>query len=214
VMPHPEHVPTPPRMRQAAVLVVVITSLVGLMSAAEAFGLGSLEQHRHRIHDDARRFPFVGDPELLAAANDAQMSALEGMKTSRGLVLGALAGVCVVGLFSALRLMRPDGVAREGIRRVLVGSLLLAAGLRTVDGAQWAVVAQRSMRAAVEHLQKMDPARGGGISVPEAVTQPLTLTFVLLHTALMAGALLLLGQYFRSEKIKQLVALQDRQLER
>jgi hypothetical protein len=34
------------------------------------------------------------------------------------------------------------------------------------------------------------------------------------YTAVVAGAFLLLGQYFRSEKVKKAVALQDQQLER
>jgi hypothetical protein len=208
----PQLVATPPRMRHAALLVVALTFLVGLLSAAEAFGLGSLDEYRQRVQADAQRFAFLGDPGLLAAANEAQMSALEGMKQSRGLVLGALAAACGVAFVSALRLLRPDGLSREGVRRVLVASLIVTAGLRTVDGAQWAVVAQRSMRAAVAHLMALDPLNG--IPIPEPILQPLTLAGVLVHTAFVAGSLLLLAQYFRSEKVKQLVASQDRQLER
>ena len=211
--PQPETVTTPPRMRRAVLLVLVITFLMGMMSAAEAFGLGSLEQHRHRV-EDAHGLSFLGDPGLWAAANNAQMSALEEMKATRGLVLGALASACLVGFFSALRLLRPEGVAREALRRVLVASLLVAAVLRTIDGAQWAVVAQRSMRAALAHLQQLDPGQGASMAVPDSLSQPLTLTLVLAHTAIVVGVLLVLAQYFRSEKVKQFVALQDQQLER
>jgi hypothetical protein len=212
VTPGPEPLTTtPPRLRRATLLVMVITSLMGLMAAAEAIGLGSIHELRQRIRDDAPKSAFLGDPDLLVAVNDAQMAALEGMKVSRGVVLGGVASACMVGFFAAMRLLRPEGVAREGVRRVLVVSLLTAAVLRTVDGAQWAVVAQRSMRAAVAHLQQSDPGTGGANL--EQLTQPLTLTLVLAHTAIVVGLLLLLGQYFRSEKVKQLVALQDQHLE-
>jgi hypothetical protein len=214
VTPHPEPVAAPSRTRRVALLVMVITSLMGLMSTAEALGLGKLDQHRQRIQDDAQRLTFLGDPGLLAAANEAQMSALEGMKATRGLVLGALASACLVAFFSALRLLRPHGVAREALRRVLVVSLIAAAVLRTVDGAQWAVVAQRSIRAVLAHMQELDLGQGNPIAVPESFAQPVTLAMVLVHTAVVAGSLLLLAQYFRSEKVKKLVALQDQQMER
>lgn len=210
--PQPQLVATPRWMRRAVLAVVVLSVIAGLLSAAEAVGLGSLDEHRNRIAADAERFSFLGDPALFAAANDAQMSALESMRTWRSLLLGALAVACGVAFAAALRLLRPDGLPRESVRRLLVTSLVVASILRTIDGAQWAVVAQRSMRAAVAHLRAIDPA--SGVPLPESILQPLTLAGVLVHTALVAGSFLLLAQYFRSEKVKQLVALQDRQIER
>lgn len=211
-MTPPPAVATPRRLRHAALAVVVLTFLIGMLSVAETFGLGTLDEHRHRVDSDARRFEFLGDPGLFSAANEAQVAALEGMRVVRGVVLGALAAACGVAFVSALRLLRPDGLPREGVRQLLGGSLIVTAALRTIDGAQWAVVAQRSMGAAIAHVKAVDPTMA--IGIPERILQPVTLAGVLAHTALLAGALLLLAQYFRSEKVKQLVALQDRQLER
>ena len=204
----PSSVATPRRLRHAALAVFVLTFVIGLLSVAEAFGLSTLDQHRNRVEAEAQRFDFLGDPGLLSAANGAQIATLEGMKVARGVVLGALAAACGMAFVSALRLLRPDGLPREGVRRLLVSSLIATAVVRTIDGAQWAVVAQRSMRAAVAHLKTVEPRVG--MAIPEPILEPLTLAGVLAHTALVAGLLLLLAQYFRSERVKQLVALQDR----
>ncbi|HYX92537.1 MAG TPA: hypothetical protein VE782_13325 [Myxococcaceae bacterium] len=208
--PQPETVTTPPRMRRAVLLVLVITFLMGMISAVQAYSLGDLEQHRTRAA--GHEFGVAG---LFTAVIDAQLPVLEEMQASRGLLLGALASACLVGFFSALRMVRPEGVAREALRRVLVLSLLGAAVLRTIDGAQEAAVAQRSIPAVIAYLRQLDPGQRAGIVVLDpAAAESLMLTVVLVQTALVIGALLLLAQYFRSEKVKQFVTLQDQQLER
>jgi hypothetical protein len=195
-------------VRQAALAVFVLTFLIGVLSMKEAFELGMLEADRHRVEAEAQRFDFFGDPAIFSAAHAAGIAALEGMKVGRGVVLGALAAACGVAFVSALRLLRPDGLPRESVRRLVVSSLIATAVLRTIDGAQLAVVAQRSMRAALPHLKIVDP--GATMPISESILEPLMVMGVFAYTALVVGLLLVLAQYFRSEKVKQLVALQDR----
>jgi hypothetical protein len=198
----------PRRVRNLCLAAVILSALVGLFAAAEALGLASLEERQRRVEESADQLAFLADPVITAAMAEAQVSALRGMKVPRALVLGALSIACALSFASGARLVRAGDLPREGLRRILSGSLLASAFLRTADGAMWASVAQRMGRKGAPML-----ARAHGDSeaaqLTEALIPTVMLAGVILHTALVAGAFLLLGQYFRSDKVKQVVALQD-----
>lgn len=200
-------------MRNAALLCVFLCTFVGLFSAAEALGLGNLSERRTQVRDEASRYSFLADPQVITAMTEAQVSAIESMKTSRGFILGALAVCCALAWVAATRLIRPDGLPREGVRRMLSGSLLFAAVLRTLDGAQTSVIIQKAAQAAVPHLAKAQGADPQTVQLMEQFMPTAMLAWSIFVTVAVAGGLLMLGQYFRSEKVKQVVALQDEQLE-
>ena len=202
----------PRRVRHLAIVAAVLSSLVGTLSATEALGLASLDEQREAAADSAARLSFMADPEVTEALTRAQVSALLGMKAPRAVVLGTLALACLFAFTSALRLVRSGDLPLEGLRRILSGSLLIAAFLRTIDGAMMAAVAQKMGKAAAPLMLKSHPEAAAMEGGAEALMESIP-TFMLLGvagtTALISGGFLLLGQYFRSEKVKEALALLD-----
>ena len=105
---------------------------------------------------------------------------------------------------SAGRVLRPAGLPREGIRRLLCGAALASAVLRTVTGGADAAFALRFARVATQLL----PA-GERFPAPSGVTPMLTVGISIAQTVLVAGALAIIAQYFRSARVKAWAALQD-----
>ncbi len=198
----------PTRVRRLALVALILSAMVGLSAAAEAMGLAALDEQRRRVDENAERMSFFADPEQMRAMANAQVAALEGMKVPRGLALGGLAVACAFAFASAARFLGKGDVPRDLLRRILSGSLLVAAFLRTAEGAMWAVVAQRMGRAAAPLVARDQPDAAAAELVTEAFPT-LMLLATGFHTAVVAGGFLLLAQYFRSEKVKGLVALED-----
>lgn len=205
----------PAGLRNAALAAVLLSSVVGFQAMLEAASLTNLEALR-----EARPTPgsaLVSSPELRekisAAESAAQVSALEPMASSRAFVLAALSVACGLVFVSAGRLLRPAGLPRNGMRGLLGGSALAAAVLRTIDGAQAALVARRMASALVEVLQKNgDFGQLASIERAPAVISTVYLTVAVAPTALVAGAFVVLSTYFHSERVKQIVAFGDKQL--
>ncbi|HZH78597.1 MAG TPA: hypothetical protein VEY88_21390, partial [Archangium sp.] len=113
---------------------------------------------------------------------------------------------CAFTFVAAGRLLRPGGLPLERVRRLLGAASIVAALLRTIDGAQWAVVARRMAVTLVDALRQQPE-----FQAPEMAAQlePTVLFFMsastMLQTAVMAGTFALLGQYFRSETVRQAV---------
>ncbi|MBX5482853.1 MAG: hypothetical protein IRZ16_13585 [Myxococcaceae bacterium] len=205
-------IPTPPRMRQAALACVMLGTFVGLYSGAETISLSNLQEQRERAAEEVARMDELSElapPEMMIAVNEARFAVLEGMKNARSAVLVGLVIACFLTWICATRLIRPDGLPREGIRRTLVASLLAAAVLRTIDGAQWTVVSQRMAAAGVKYIGQAGNIDPEVVPIVKALLAPLCMGWSIAQTVLIAGSMLLLGQYFRSEKVKQVVALQD-----
>ena len=148
------------------------------------------------------------DPELQRRACEAQLSALEPMRGSRALAAGALAGACFLCIGAAGHLLRRAGVLpREGMRQLLGRAALVAAVLRTMEGAQigrgvargWAPRAGAGARRRARRS-----SHGSAAPAAFAARRP-----CVLHGARVAGAFLLLAQYFRSERVRALVAAQE-----
>lgn len=193
----------PRRIRFAAVVCLVLSGLTGLFALSELMSLGHLSELREAKEP---RLSMFGDPAVTQQALEAQLSALEPMRESRSLVLGALSVACAFVFVAAGRMLRPGGLPLERVRRLLGGAAIVAALLRTIDGAQWAVVAKRMALTLADALSKQPEFQS-----PEMAAQlkPTVLFFMsastMLQTAVIAGTLALLGQYFRSETVRQAV---------
>jgi hypothetical protein len=185
------------------VVCLVLSGLTGLFSLSEMMSLGHLSELRD---SDQPRLSMFGDPAVTQRAFEAQLSALEPMRESRSLVLGALSVACAFTFVAAGRLLRPGGLPLERVRRLLGAASIVAALLRTIDGAQWAVVARRMAVTLVDALRQQPE-----FQAPEMAAQlePTVLFFMsastMLQTAVIAGTFALLGQYFRSETVRQAV---------
>ncbi len=124
-------------------------------------------------------------------------------------VLFALALACSLSLVASSRLLRPAGLPREGVRRILVWGLVVAAALRTVNGAQDTVLDQGTanvMRASLTLPPGLPP---GTAEEVRRLLGPAILLFTILRTALVVGPFLFLSQYFRSARVKEWVARED-----
>ncbi|MCY1080124.1 hypothetical protein [Archangium lansingense] len=213
---NPRVSPTPPllprRIRFAAAVCLVLSALTGFSALRETLELGHLGELRDEVSNLTR---FSKDPDLIVAAHisEAQIAALEPMRDSRSVVLGALAVACSFAFVASGRLLRPGGLPLERMRRVIAGSAILAALLRTIDGAQWAVVARRIGPVMAEHLSTLPMFQQAEAAAQLKATLPgLAAAFTMVMTAVIAGTFALLGQYFRSEGVRQAISTQDGEL--
>jgi hypothetical protein len=215
VRPAAEASPPGPRLpravRLAALLCFVLASLTLLSSLQDLTVLAHLEQLRDELARPgaaaARPTRFNLDPELQRRALQTQLDALEPLRTSRAVVLVGLAGACFLIIGASGHLMRRAGVLpREGMRLLLGRAALVAAVLRTVEGAQSAVVWRRLGPVLVENTPGAEALR--------EVAPTAFAASAMVFTALVVGLYLALAQYFRSERVRQLVAAQEPQLGR
>jgi hypothetical protein len=190
---------------------LVLSGLTGLFSLKEALELGHLAKVKEA---HLASLPAMGDPAMNALTVEAEYAALETMREPRSLILVALSVACAFTFIASSRLLRPDGLPLESMRRLLGGAAIATAVLRTMDGAQLAVVFRRTGQA-------MGEALGKAVTVPPELQDPAMLawmksfmpvfmtTAAVLWTALVAGTFALLGQYFRSEGVRQVILTQD-----
>jgi hypothetical protein len=186
---------------------LVLSSFTGLFALSEALGLGHLSELKEASEP---RITLMADKAVTDRAFEAQFAALEPMREPRSLVLAALSGACALVFVSAGRLLRPDGLPLERMRRLLGGASIAAALLRTIDGAQWMVVAKRMGIAMAEAMVTLPEFKEPEMAAQVKVTVPLLMSgSTVLQTAFVAGAFALLGQYFRSERVRQAISAQD-----
>jgi len=204
-----EPAPKPPRLPRdihiAAVLGLILSGLIGMSSVVELSRLAQLSEYKEAILSSPGA---QGEHALNTQLLLAQFSAEDSMREPRSFVLGALAVACAFVFVGASRMLRPGGLPREGMRRLLSWASLLAAVLRTIDGAQFQVVVDHMGTALVKgpFPSQWEPEQ------LEAIKQygPAVLTwFYRGLTAVVAGSFALLGQYFRSERVRQVVIAQD-----
>lgn len=203
--------PRLPRGVRAAALALFLLSSFTMMSSLQDLMVLSqpdaLREALARPGAAQRRGAFDVDPALQRRALETQLSALEPMRGSRSLLLVGLAGACFLCIGAAGHLLRRAGpLPREGMRQLLGRAAIVAAVLRTIEGAQTAVVWRRlgpeliQGTPGAEQLQYVEPSYFAAAAM--------------LYTALVAGTFLLLGQYFRSERVRALVAAQEPPLRR
>jgi hypothetical protein len=204
----------PGRIRFAAAVCLVLSGCTGLTAFKEVVDLGRLSEMKE---ERLSRLASVEERAIHELTLEATVSTLEGMREPRALILGALVVACALTFVSASRLLRPEGLPMESMRRLLGGAAIATAILRTMDGAQVTVVFQRIGQAMAGALGKtltlppeLDAATLEGL---KSALPSFMATAAMLWTAVMAGTFALLGQYFRSERVRQVIIAQDGPLE-
>ena len=206
--------PLPRGPRFAAVVCLILSCISGLWAAMEASQLASLEDIKHNLREaQPPKEGLPGTHELNQRMAAAQFAALEPVRESRTVLLGALAVVCAFSFVAAGRMLSPGGLSRERMRRMLGGTALLAAVLRTIEGAQWAVVTRNMVApmteafAAFAQLQSPEVAAVFKDLLPSLPTAALVFNGV--QTAVVAGGFALLSEYFRSNRVREAVLALD-----
>ncbi len=151
-------------IRFVAAVAFLLSAVTGFFTLNEFAELGRLQELR--AESTSQPFAVVGDPKLDAPIAQAWFSALESMRESRSLILGALLVAYALVFVSAGRMLRPDGLRLEGMRRLLGASALAVAVLRTIDGAQLTVVASRMAPTLANAMRALSGTQGG--VVPDA----------------------------------------------
>lgn len=204
----------PPRLPRgvsfAAVVCLILSGMTGMYAAMEASSLMNLSESKENT---LRGMSGLGDPDVIERMErvvHAQTSALEPMREPRSLILGALAITCALAFVAAGRMLRPAGLPREGMRRLLGGAAIIAALLRIIDGAQWLVVVKRANAATVEAM--ILPLKDLQSPVADLMRQlipHIPPTLALAHTFFIAGAFVVIGRYFHSDRVREAVTAQD-----
>jgi hypothetical protein len=165
------------------------------------------------LDSSAGETPFLNtltpNPEAFSAAQRAQgaamRSTISGMRWPRAGILFGLSAAAAMVFVSALRLRWPSGVRRHGVAQLLGRSAVVAAVLRTLDGAQELVI----VRASVAAYEKVLVDRSVELANAGA-TMTLFSGASVVTTALVTSLFLLAANYFRSERILQTFELLDR----
>jgi hypothetical protein len=202
----------PRGIRYVAVTCLILSAMVGYFAAAETWVL-------FRPEDQGQQSPLLqpDNPELRQAldektkqAEEARRAAFASMRDARAVTLAALSVACALAFVGATRILRPFGLPREGVRRLLVIAASAAAILRTVDGAESAVAFKRygqTLGQAFQALPKVDEAKPYAMLAPLLPRMGVGIAVGL--TILVAGAFGLVSQYFRSERVKKIVEFRD-----
>jgi hypothetical protein len=203
----------PRGIRFAAVLCLILSGLTGFSALQGAMRLSQLSALKDEASNEARFSKQGTQEEKSARFIEAQFAALEPLRDARTLVLGALSVACAFVFVSASRLLQPEGLPLERVRRLLGGAAIITALLRTIDGAQEAAVARHLAPAFADFLlSQPDLFKAPPGFDLKAVMPTLLLLLTTGMTAAIAGTFALLGQYFRSERVREVVLAQDGQL--
>ncbi|XXF80302.1 hypothetical protein P2318_11260 [Myxococcaceae bacterium GXIMD 01537] len=205
--PPPVPAQMPRGIRIAAVLCLVLSFISGMFSVMEASGLANFEEFKA---DQLQRAESSKTSESDRAMVAAHMAALSPIREPRAALLMALSVACALSFVASGRMLRPAGLPRDRIRRLLGGAVIACAVLRTIDGAQFAAALSHMSPAMIDALLTRPEIREGGS--PEQLRGVLSMLILggsVAHTALMAGAFALLGQYFRSNRVREAVLAQD-----
>ncbi|WP_240360776.1 hypothetical protein [Pyxidicoccus caerfyrddinensis] len=199
----------PRGIRFAAMVGLVLAALTGWSALSEATHLAHFYEARERQLEN--EFPaWMGDKALMETVVRTQYSALEPMREPRTVLMGVLSIACAFVFVAAARMLRPDGLPREGMRRLLGRAAITVAVLRTIDGAQFAVVSRRMGTALAQSMKNLpayqDPVAADMVST---LAPWFAVGLSVLGTALVAGTFALLGQYFRSDSVRDAVLARE-----
>lgn len=204
----------PRGIRFAAMVCLVMAAFTGWSALREATDLARFYEVRER-HLELEYPAWMGDKDVLQAVLKTQYSAMEPMREPRGLLMGAMAVACAFVFVAAGRMLRPDGLPREGMRRLLGRAAITVAVLRTIDGAQFAVVSRRIGAAMAESMSRLPQAQVEGqdaaaaAELAHSVMPWMAMGISVVATALVAGTFALLGQYFRSDSVRDAVLARE-----
>jgi hypothetical protein len=192
----------PKGLRRASVVAMIAGALMGLLSAH------SMAQVLEPIDYDALAKesppPVVAGPQALAKLPPEFLKSygrnLEAMKGSRVAILMLLSVAASLLFVSSLRMLRPLGVPREGVRRLLGGAALACAIFSTLDGAQSTAAAKRAS-AAVDRIAAEEAIADWLPGMFGAVAVLLWAGF----TLVVAGSFTVLWMYFKSPRVQEQV---------
>lgn len=204
--PAPRAPRLPGRSRFAAILLMLISAGVGIYAADEVL----LLSHPEAVAKADTVAVGGLDPASVHKFNQVLFGSLHAMADSRAFVLSALAIASALAFVAAGRLLRPAGVSRESVRRLLAGSALTAAVLRTIDGAQMAVAYHRAVGAVADGFLKV--ATQPGMTPPVGMKEwlaPASAAGVLIWTQILVGVFLFTAQHFRSKPVREFIAASD-----
>ncbi len=195
----------PTAIRNASLACMVLSAIVGFFSLSELLGLLQFSD----LKGAPVQVPGGFGGEALKRGLEAQLTALESMRVPRAMTLCGLGLACALNFVSASRLIWPRGLRRESMRRVVVTSAIVVALLRTLDGAQLAVVA-RKVGAAMGRSAELLPGLSNAPPADrEAAVRSWAVAVAVLQTLGVVGAFALLSHYFRSEKVRTALATYD-----
>lgn len=197
----------PQLMRVAMTAALTLTALEVCQSASEL----SMVLNANELEMAEPALPDVLSAKDKAAAREANLavfasvkSNLESMRGSRALILIGLLGAATLAFLAALRMRWPNGLSRAASARLLGRSALAAGFFRTLDGAQSLVIARRSADAAIKAVEKL-PA----VDMPIATLMTLPAVLNVGLTCLVVGLFLVIGHYFRSERVQAMFVALD-----
>lgn len=194
----------PAGLRRTTLATLVVAALLGFGTAQDVTALLSAS-------DRKLDFASVNPPvmrEGLEAMAQAQAAGYASMRGSRLAILIALWALSTFAFVGALRLLRPNGAAREAVRRVLGTTLLVGAVMRTLDGAQSAAIARRAGREFDALLVAKGSELPGGW--PDGFATFASTAGSMLLSLVVGGTLLMLSRYYRSDRVRELIATLDR----
>jgi hypothetical protein len=210
-MPVPSQTPLPQRTRALTIIVMVMSAFVGMTSVMDAMRLANLSSMPAQI--SAALGPY--DPKMLQKAYELQIALLNGVKEPRMLLLALLAFASTLIFVAAGRMLRPGGMPRESMRKLIVGAGFAAAVVRVADGAQSAAIWRKVMPVVAQALPETMRKVPAGTSLPELMRfiSDVTVAAFGAWTLLVAGLFVLVSQHFRSPKIRELVQRSDETLD-
>jgi hypothetical protein len=187
---------------QARAVAIVCMLVSGISGGASVTGAFTLLDIGRSVEALPRGTPGA---DFLARVAEIQARAAKPDRQIRAALMLVLAVSMLFTFVCALRVLRPAGLPREGIRRLLCTAAVVSAVLRTVDGAADAAFALRVARLALT-TGLLPP---GQRPLPAWVTPTLGVGFSVGQTVLVAGTLAIIAQYFRSARVKAWAALGD-----
>lgn len=201
-----EHAPAAPKraaspwdLRLMAVLCTLLSAMVGFGASAGAMEVLSPPSPSEQSLSIGNALAS----EAYLHAMEVERQALEPMRGPRALILFALSVCAGVTLIGGIRLVRPSGLPREGVRRLTAGAALIAAVLRTLDGAQELAVAKRTAQALGEFVVKLLE-----LNVSAEWQLALQRAFVagmVMKTIVFAGAFAALWTYLSTQRVRNVV---------
>lgn len=196
----------PVRVRRITLAVIALSGLVGSAAAQHIGQVIELDTFRN-LKPPISSFWAENKLAIEAAKakHEAHARSLESMRGSRGFILFALTVTCSLTFVAALRMLRPAGSARESARRLLAGTAIACAVLRTMDGAQMTAIASRA-GAAWDKVMNGSDIPGG---YPEGMEQSLLSATTIGFTVVITGAFVGIATYFRSDSLRAVVAAAD-----
>lgn len=180
-----------------------LSAMVGLGAAGSMAEVIDLEQIVEA--GPPKSVPFgemFYSKQALAAQYHAQIGGLESMRTSRVVVEVLLSTLAAMSLVSAIRLLRPAGVPREGVRKMLGLTALGCAILRTIDGAQSTALAKKVGLAIDKAMVESNPP-GGYVDGVASVAAPM---MSMIFTVIFVVGFLAVFAYFGSAGVRAITA--------